>query len=129
MKSLREIALRYPEVEEGTSCGKRAFRARDKAFLFVGVDAGSWNAMFKLGASLPEAARLAKKKPGRYAVGGHGWVKATFGADDSPPAGLLERWIDESFRLLAPKPLVAMLEPGGSKRTGKAKTGKTRRAK
>jgi hypothetical protein len=31
----------------------------------------------------------------------------------SPPAGLFERWIDESYRLIAPKKLVAVLDENG----------------
>lgn len=109
MKAVRRIALQYPEAQEGISCNKSAFKARNKAFLFMGMDAASYNLMFKLAASLPEAAKLAAKFPGQYAVGGHHWVKATFPHTESPPPGLLERWIGESFRLLAPKPLVALL--------------------
>ena len=113
VRALRRIALRYPEAEEGTSCSKSAFKARNKAFLFVGMDDGSYNAMVKLRESLAEAAKLATKAPNRYAVGGHGWVKVTFGHDESPPPGLLERWIDESYRLLVHKQLVAMLPERG----------------
>jgi YjbR protein len=111
MRALRRAALRYPEAEEGTSCNKSAFRARNKAFLFLGVDEGSYNVMVKLRDSLAEASRLEKKKPRSYTVGGGGWVKATFGRDESPPPGLLERWIGESYRLLVHKELVALL-PG-----------------
>ena len=119
MRALRRAALRYPEAEEGTSCNKSAFRARNKAFLFLGVDEGSYNVMLKLRESLAEASRLETKEPGRYAVGGGGWVKATFGRKESPPPGLLESWIDESYRLLVHKDLVALLK-GNGQRDGKS---------
>ena len=113
LELLRRIALRYPETQEGVSCGKQAFKARNKAFLFLGRDATDYNVMLKLRAALPEAARLAAREPTHYAVGGHQWVKLTFPHDKSPPPALLERWIDESYRLLAPKALVALLPKSG----------------
>jgi hypothetical protein len=118
MRALRRAALQYPEAEEGTSCNKSAFRARNKAFLFLGVEERSYNVMVKLRESLAEASRLETKEPGRYAVGGGGWVKATFGRDESPPPGLLEGWIGESYRLLVHKDLVALL-PGSGQRDGR----------
>ena len=109
IKALRRIALAYPEAEEGTVCSKAAFKARKKSFLFVGADDFTYDVKLKLADSLDEATSLAAREPGHYSVGGHGWVEVTFGHKESPPPGLMERWIDESFRLLAPKKLVAML--------------------
>jgi hypothetical protein len=122
---LRKVALRYPEVQEGVSCTRSAFKARDKTFLFMGVEAHSYDAMVKLRESLAEAAKLASKEPGRYKVGAHGWVTATFSHDDAPPLELLERWIDESYRVVVDKRLVAMLPEGGlpaAKKVAKKKT-------
>jgi hypothetical protein len=116
VQRLRAIALNYPEVEEGTSCNKLAFKARNKAFLFVGMDDTSYNLMLKLSASLPDAVDLQANMPDRFSVGVHGWVTMKFGHDESPPPDLMEKWIDESFRLLAPKQLVAMLAESGSPR-------------
>lgn len=113
MQAFRKIALRYPEAQEGAACTDRAFKARNKAFLFLGMDDTSYHAMLKLRESLPEAGKLAVKYPNRYAVGGTGWVKATFSHDEYPPAGLFERWIDESYRLLVHRKLVALLPERG----------------
>lgn len=113
LQALRRVALRYPKAEEGVACKGTAlecstFKARKKAFLFVGGAV-----RVKLRESLAEAARLAKKDPACYKVGANGWVAVTFSHDQSPPPGLLERWIDESYRLLVPKQLVAMLPERG----------------
>jgi YjbR len=110
MNALLKLALRYPEAQEGIACQgtaaeKRTVKARNKAFLFVGPT----NAMVKLRESLAEAAELASKDPNRYKVGALGWVTVTFGSDGSPPLDVLERWIDESYRLLMPSQLVALL--------------------
>jgi len=133
MQAWRKTALGYPEAEEGTSCNKSAFKARNKAFLFMGVDHVSYNVMVKLQGCLAEAAKLATKEPHRYAVGKRGWVKATFSRDESPPPGLLERWIDESYGLLVHKQLVAMLPDrspptADSTRTAKKKVAKKKAA-
>jgi hypothetical protein len=110
---LRRVALTYPEVEEGASCTKKSFKARGKAFLYVGVAGGSYNAMLKLRDSQAEAIKLAGKDS-RFKVGAQGWVTATFREDDAPPSGLFERWIDESYRLLVDKKLVATLPERGA---------------
>ncbi len=129
VQALRKVALRYPEVQEGVVCTKAAFKARNKAFLFIGMDDTSYNTMLKLRESLPEAMKLAAAEPNRYGVGGHGWVSASFRRNEFPPPGLLERWIDESYRLLVSKKLVALLPErglpvGNSTKAAKKKTGK-----
>jgi hypothetical protein len=109
MQALRRIAMRLPEAQEGMVCQKAAFKAGNKAFFFMGMDDTSYNTMLKLRDSLPEATKLAAKQSDRYGVGAHGWVSATFDHGQSPPPDLFERWIDESYRLLVPKKLVALL--------------------
>jgi len=109
MQALRAIALSFPEAQEGIVCEKTAFEAGKKRFAFLGSDDATYNIMVKLGESLAEAAGLAAKEPAAYKVGVHGWVTAIFRHDQTPPAGLLEKWIDESYRQLAPKKLVARL--------------------
>lgn len=121
-QSMRAIALRCPEAEEGVACEgtsaeKRTIKAGNKAFLFL----GSADAMLKLGDSLPEASALATKESSSCKVGAHGWV--TLRLDGKWKEDLLARWIDESFRLLAPKPLVAQLA-GGAAATKTAKSKK-----
>ena len=106
MQALRNLALKYPGTEEGVACEgtsleKRTIKAGGKAFLFLGPR----DAMLKLRDSLPEATRLASKEPGRYKVGGSGWVTVTLA--EPVPLDVLKRWIDESYRLLAPAKLAA----------------------
>ena len=85
---------------EGTSLEKRTVKAHNKAFVFLGVA----DVMVKLRASLPEAARLAKKEPARYKAGARGWVTARLNGNEGPPLALLERWIDESYHLVVDRP-------------------------
>lgn len=112
-RAWREIATSYPEVEETPSCTKCAFKARNKGFLYVGADENTYNAMVKLGESLPAARALEAKDGERYRVGSTSWVTITFPHGEAPPEGLMERWIDESFRLQAPRKLLAALDERG----------------
>jgi len=110
METLRTFALAFPEADEGIACQgtqleTRTVRVRQKAFLFLGES----NVRLKLRSSLPEAEALASKEPGRFAVGSHGWVTVKSGEGMPSIPGLLERWIDESYRLFAPSRLVASL--------------------
>jgi hypothetical protein len=95
-----EIALRLPQVEkgvacEGTSVERSTFKVHKKAFLFLGTG----DAMVKLRESAPEARKLAGCK-----VGASGWTKVVWGPEGAPPLDLLKKWIDESYRLMAPTP-------------------------
>jgi hypothetical protein len=112
--AIRMLALSYPETSEGIVCNRSSFKAKGKAFVFLGVEEDGYDVMLKLNASLREAAELERKQPDRYHVGGHNWVTAKYSRNESPPPGLVERWMEESFRLLAPKALVASVTPASN---------------
>jgi hypothetical protein len=127
--ALREIAMRFPEVQEdvackGTAVESAAFKAAgSKAFLFVGKTV----ARLKLERSLPESQKLASRHPESCQVGALGWVTVSLMPDASPKLDVLERWIDESYRLLAGKPAEKPAKPA-AKRAAKpaAKSGSKR---
>ncbi len=50
-------------------------------------------------------------------------MTARFGPDTDPPMGLLKSWIDESYRAIAPKKLIAQLtgDETASKRASRKK--------
>lgn len=107
-QSLRDLALQLPEAEEGIACAgtpleKRTIKVRGKAFLFL----GSNDLMLKLRDLLPEATEASVKASGQIKVGVHGWVTMT--NLDLVPLDQLARWLNESYRLLAPKQLAALL--------------------
>src|SRR5262245_1821463 len=96
VQELGSIALRLPHVErgiacKGTSAERATFKAGKKAFLFLGAG----DAMVKLQESIPQAKKTAGCK-----VGASGWTKVVWGPEASPPLGLLQKWIEESFRLM-----------------------------
>jgi len=108
--NLRSQALDFPEVVEGDSCVKRSFKARKKGFLYLGENAAGYNVMVKLGPSIEEAKSMASARPESWSVGKGGWAILKFDPAERPPAGLLERWMEESYRLQAPKTLIAILD-------------------
>ncbi len=106
---IRRISESLPEVSVGTVCNKDAFKARNKNFLFLWADNTEYKLKLKLAESLPEAQKLAKAEPEFYSVGSSGWVDIEMPLKKSPPKCMLRRWIEESFRLNAPKKLLAEL--------------------
>ena len=52
--------------------------------------------------------------PTGYGLGKAGWVSAFFQDADDIPLPLLEGWIEESYRAVAPKTLVKALQSGGT---------------
>jgi hypothetical protein len=107
---IRSHAMSFPETTEGTSCVNRAFKAGGKNFVFLGEKDDECNIRLKLDASLPEIQALAETDPRRWDVGMGGWTMLRFSPDDPPDTMDLERWITESFMLLAPKKVLALLE-------------------
>lgn len=109
-EQIREIAFTYPELTEGTSCSKVAFKVKGKSFVFVEQKDGEWNAMMRLGDSIPEAELMAKESPDNVSIGKHGWTTLRFKNGKGPTKKILKRWIDESFRILAPRKVLAEMD-------------------
>ena len=102
-ETIRSHALTFPETVEGSSCVNRAFKAGGKNFVFLGEKDDECNIRLKLAASIGELEELAKDDPDRWQVGKGGWAMIRFDPEQPPPVDDLERWITESFFLLAPK--------------------------
>jgi predicted DNA-binding protein (MmcQ/YjbR family) len=109
--SLREICLGFPEATEKAFGGHSspAFRVRDKLFLVVAESGESLTCKAPPG----EQQQLIASAPKRYFVpkyvGSKGWVGVRIDADTdwAEVAELAE----ESYRLIAPKRLSALLDP------------------
>ena len=103
-------ALAYPEATLEHPWGHPALKVRGKAFVFLGVFAEGLSFSVKLPTSSHEALMLPFAQPTGYGLGKSGWVTARFGAQDDVPVAILQEWVDESYRAIAPKRLVAKLE-------------------
>jgi hypothetical protein len=63
----------------------------------------------KLVESHESALAVPGASPTRYGLGRSGWVDIPIRAD-GPPAAVLTDWVEESYRMVAPKRLVAELD-------------------
>jgi predicted DNA-binding protein (MmcQ/YjbR family) len=107
--ALRDAALAYPEAHEDFPWGHRAIKVRGKAFVFMSKDEPSLSLSVKLPASAEGALQFPFCEPTHYGLGRSGWVTAEFDPKDRPPLDMLRSWIDESYRAVAPRKLVATL--------------------
>lgn len=107
---LRKLALSYPETSEHHPWGETAIKVKDKTFLFMRADADALSLSVKLPQSREDALALPFTEPTHYGLGKSGWVTSSFKRGDDVPAGILEDWIDESYRAVAPKKLLARLQ-------------------
>ena len=110
-RRLLKLALSYPEAWEDHPWGENVVKVGKKIFVFFGVPQ---KGRLMVGVKLPDAAGFAITfpwaEPSGYGLGKAGWVTCTFTTADDPPVGLLEDWIDESYRAVAPKKFVKQLD-------------------
>ena len=120
---LRDVALALPEATEAFPWGHRAIKVKGKAFLFMSLDDGALSLSVKLPQSRKSALALPFVAPTGYGLGKAGWVTATFQRAADVKVDALADWIEESYRAIAPKKLVASLdmpaEPKPKKRSTK----------
>jgi predicted DNA-binding protein (MmcQ/YjbR family) len=107
---LRKVALGYPEAFEATPWGHHAIKVKGKSFVFLAADASTFSLSAKLPSSAGVALKLPFASPTEYGLGRSGWVTARFPRAQRVPLDVLKLWIDESYRAIAPKRLVARLE-------------------
>jgi predicted DNA-binding protein (MmcQ/YjbR family) len=107
---LRTFALSFPETAESHPWGETAIKVKGKTFLFMRSD----ETLLSLSVKLPRSREFALDRdftePTHYGLGSKGWVSAKFAGTDKPPVDLLEAWIAESYRAIAPKRVVAALD-------------------
>jgi predicted DNA-binding protein (MmcQ/YjbR family) len=109
--ALRKFALSYPEATEHMPWGHHAIKVKGKSFLFLAADAETFSLSAKLPSSGGVALKLPFASPTEYGLGRSGWVTARFPRGARVPLDVLRLWVDESYRAIAPKRLVARLGP------------------
>src|SRR5262249_1850798 len=113
---LRKLALTYPETYEESPWGDRVVKVKGKIFLFCGVHDGQLALSVKLPTSARQVLKEPWARPTPYGLGKSGWVSAQFKKSDRIPEERLAGFIDESYRALAPKKLVAQLDIAPTKK-------------
>lgn len=117
MKQLLAAALKYPGAHEDHPWGETVVKVKGKIFVFLGLLGQSdGGASFGCSMKLPESGASALMllpfvSPMAYGLGKSGWISARFKKGEVPPLPLLVQWLDESYRAVAPKKLVATLSP------------------
>ncbi len=109
-ETLRKIALTYPESHEDHPWDHVAIKVRKKMFLILAGTKDTLSVTCKLPRTGKEALLLPFTEPTGYGLGKHGWVSANFERGAEPPVSVLVDWIDESFRTVAPKTVVKLLD-------------------
>ncbi len=99
------FALSLPEAWEDHPWGETVVKVGTKICLFTGATVVSMK--------LPESAAVALGLPGAsptgYGLGRSGWVTLDLGRYDGDP-GVLCDFVEESYRAVAPKRLVRLLD-------------------
>jgi predicted DNA-binding protein (MmcQ/YjbR family) len=109
-RALLSYALTFPEAREDFPWGERVVKVRDKVFVFLGRGDEEVGLTVKLPSSGLVALSLPFASPTGYGLGKSGWVTARFSARAKPPLEMLRKWIEESYRAVAPKELVRKLD-------------------
>jgi predicted DNA-binding protein (MmcQ/YjbR family) len=115
--ALREELLGYalglPEAWEDHPWGETVVKVRKKVFVFLGIGDGSHppGLSVKLPETADHALSLPQGAPTGYGLGRSGWVTVQLAAT-LPPLDVLTDWVEESYRAVAPKILVAELLAG-----------------
>ena len=110
--TLRDFAMGYPGAHEDFPWGERVIKVKGKVFLFLGGKDADLSLSVKLPSSGLIALGLPFASPTGYGLARSGWVTARFAPKEKPPLEVLRAWIDESYRAVAPKKLVATLPEG-----------------
>jgi predicted DNA-binding protein (MmcQ/YjbR family) len=115
MAPLREICLDYPEAVEAEAFGSPTFQIRTKNFAMVHKPDARVSVWCKAPPGVQEA--YIASEPDRYYkppyLGPKGWIAAWISPECDPDWAAIADMIDESYRLIAPKRLVAGLDDTG----------------
>lgn len=108
MESLLSFALGLPGTREDHPWGETVAKVGAKVFVFFGSTQPA-SMSVKLPDSAEQALLLPDAAPTGYGLGRAGWVSVPIGSG-GPPIGVLRDWIEESYRAVAPKRLIAELD-------------------
>jgi predicted DNA-binding protein (MmcQ/YjbR family) len=108
---VRAFALSLPEAVEDFPWGESVAKVNGKVFVFLGTatSAGPQRMTVKLDESHGHALSVEGAELTGYGLGKSGWVTLPVRAP-GVSLDLLRDWVEESYRIVAPKRLVAELD-------------------
>jgi predicted DNA-binding protein (MmcQ/YjbR family) len=113
-EKVRTFALGLPDAVEEFPWGESVAKVNKKVFVFLGVQDGSYplGVTVKLKDETAHAHALAcpGAEPAGYGLGKAGWVSIPLEQQGAPVAEVLCDWVEESYRVIAPKRLIVELD-------------------
>ncbi|RII12272.1 hypothetical protein DSC45_25760 [Streptomyces sp. YIM 130001] len=113
-KKVHGFALGLPGAFEDHPWGETVAKVNKKVFVFLGVTDGSYPLGMTLKLTGEEAHAHAMTMPGAepagYGLGKAGWVRLPLAVEGAPRADLLCDWVEESYRAVATRKLIAELD-------------------
>lgn len=110
---LVEFALSLPGAYEDHPWDSLVAKVDKKIFVFFGAHDGVHPGFtVKLDEAHEQALAIAGATPSRYGLGRAGWVSVPL-AGELPDGGMLCDLVEESYRIVAPRRLVAELDLAG----------------
>jgi predicted DNA-binding protein (MmcQ/YjbR family) len=125
--AVAKFALAFPETHEDHPWGHRAFKVKGKTFLFISGEPGTLGLTMKLPVSGKMALQFPFARSTGYGLGKSGWIDCRFQGKDRVPLELIETWLDESFRAIAPKRVLARWEASATAESPPAKRSRARK--
>ncbi|MGH2795098.1 MAG: MmcQ/YjbR family DNA-binding protein [Actinomycetota bacterium] len=126
------FALSLPEAYEDHPWDETVAKVNGKVFVFFGSgdDEHEPGMSVKLEDSNAQALMVPGAEPTGYGLGRGGWVSVPF-IKTSPPVAVLTDWVEESYRIVAPKRISSRLDepPAEPKREPRKKPGGPSRPK
>ena len=119
---MRAFALSLPEAYEDHPWGESVAKVRGKVFAFFGHDDDEEHEpgmSVKLMDSNAQALMVPGAEPTGYGLGRSGWVNVPF-TKASPPLPVLTDWVEESYRIVAPKRISSRLDDAAPAKGGRA---------
>jgi hypothetical protein len=110
-RTVRKLALSFPDAEERETWGEATFRVRNKIFMMLGAD----GKRASVKATREEQSALLAENPDTFYrpdyVGVHGWIGIVVARVDPEE---MRELITEAWRMTAPKRLVKTFDEGAS---------------
>lgn len=106
-------ALTFPGAYQEHPWNETVIKVNKKVFLFINgaiAPEDGVSLSMKLPHTGADLLEMPFAEPTGYGMGKYGWVTLRLMRDDHTPLDLLEAWIEESYRAIAPKRRIAELD-------------------